>query len=131
MAEINGIQLPFLPIGGVDGLKSRAPVESTEGQKPFEEILKQELEDLKFSNHARQRLESRNISLSTEDRQALGQAVAQAEQKGAQDSLVLLNDLAFIVNVRNKTVITAMTQDQMKDNVFTNIDSAIIASSSK
>ncbi len=131
MSEIDGVKLPFLPIGGVEGLKTRVPVELPEDSKPFDEILQNELDDLKFSNHAQQRLESRNIALSSDDKQAIQKAVSQAEQKGAQDSLVLLKDLAFIVNVRNKTVITAMTQDQMKDNVFTNIDSAIIATSTK
>jgi len=55
--------------------------------------------------------------------------VTRADEKGAKDSLVLLRDLAFIVNVKNRTVVTAVDGEHLKDNVFTNIDSAVIAQS--
>jgi len=128
MAEtiINGVQVPFVPVRGVDGLKERPPI-GVPQEGAFEKILQQELKELKFSKHAQERLSSRNIQLSTEDVSTLGQAVAKAQEKGSQDSLVLLRDMAFIVNVPNKTVVTAMDSEQMKNNVFTNIDSAVIA----
>jgi flagellar operon protein len=53
--------------------------------------------------------------------------VDRAEEKGARDSLVLLRDMAFIVSVSNRTVVTAMDGERLKENVFTNIDSAVIA----
>lgn len=123
---INGINVPFIPARGVDGLKERTPVGLPQ-DGAFENILQKELKDLKFSKHAQDRLASRNIRLSGDDLATLGAAVDKAGQKGGQDSLVLLRDMAFIVSVPNKTVVTAMDADQVKDNVFTNIDSAVIA----
>ncbi len=127
MAEyVNGVSVPFLPVGGVDGLKQRSPVEAPP-ERSFEEVFQTELKELTFSKHAQQRLESRNVHLDQADLQRLGSAVDRAEQKGAQESLVLLRDMAFVVSVRNRTVITAMGGDHLKENVFTNIDSAVIA----
>jgi flagellar operon protein len=54
------------------------------------------------------------------------EAVAKAESKGVKDTLVLMDDLAFVVNIRNKTVITAVNSNELKENVFTNIDGAVI-----
>jgi flagellar operon protein len=82
---------------------------------------------LKFSKHAQDRLASRNIQLSGDDLSTLGRAVSKAGEKGSQDSLVMLRNMAFIVSVRNRTVVTAMDADQMQENVVTNIDSAVIA----
>lgn len=94
---------------------------------PFNRFLEQELTGVKFSQHAKQRLESRNIRLSSADIEKLNGAVEKAATKGAKESLVLMNnDLALIVSVKNKTVITAMDGASIKDNVFTNIDSAVI-----
>jgi flagellar operon protein len=67
------------------------------------------------------------MNLSNDDLQQLTNAVQKADTKGANESLVLLRDMAFVVNVKNKTVITAIDSDRLKENVFTNIDSAIIA----
>lgn len=94
---------------------------------PFNKILEQELSGVKFSQHALQRLETRNIKLNQSEMAKLNSAVEKAAQKGAKESLVLMNnDLALIVSVKNKTVITAMDGASIKDNVFTNIDSAVI-----
>ena len=123
---INGVQVPFLPAGGVGALKER-PAPGSAGGTQFDEIFRKELNDLKFSKHAQDRLASRNIRLSQDDMTSLGAAVAKAGDKGGRDSLVLLRDMAFIVSVPNRTVVTAMDAAQMKENVFTNIDSAVIA----
>ena len=80
----------------------------------------------KFSKHASQRLESRNISLSEEQNARLEDGVEQAHAKGIKDSLVLVDSLAFIVNVPSKTVVTAMDQTETQSNTFTNIDGAVI-----
>ena len=97
----------------------------------FEEILNQkrtssESSELKFSKHAAMRLENRNINLSAEQSQRLENGVQKASEKGIKESLVLIDSLAFIVNVPNKTVVTAMDQGESIDNIFTNIDGAVI-----
>lgn len=97
----------------------------------FEEILNQKREasessELKFSKHAAMRLEDRNISLSEEQSQRLENGVQKASEKGIKESLVLIDSLAFIVNVPNKTVVTAMDKGESSDNIFTNIDGAVI-----
>lgn len=81
---------------------------------------------LKFSNHALERIRSRGIGINPENLSRLQGAVDKAEKKGARDSLVLMGDSAFVVSVKNKTVVTVMDRAMMKDNVFTNIDSTII-----
>ena len=97
-------------------------------QKSFEEILKEkqttDQSGIKFSKHASMRLNDRNITLSAEQNERLENAVKEADNKGVNESLVL--DLAFIVNVPNRTVITAMEQGETNSNVFTNIDGAVI-----
>jgi len=94
----------------------------------FGEIFKTKVsEELKFSAHASSRLKSRNIEMTPEIMGKLEKAVEGAQNKGARDSLILVKDLAFIVNIPNKTVITAMDGESIKDNVFTNIDSTVIA----
>jgi flagellar operon protein len=84
-------------------------------------------DSVKFSSHAIQRLQKRNIEVTAEDIGKINSAVAKAEQKGALESLVLVDDLALIVSIKNKTVITAMDKASMKEQVVTNIDSAVIA----
>ena len=81
---------------------------------------------IKFSGHAQTRLASRQITLSDSDVARLGQAMTKAATKGAKDSLVLLDKTAFVVSVANRTVITAVASDALKENIFTNIDSAMI-----
>ena len=81
---------------------------------------------IKFSGHAQTRLASRQITLSDSDVARLGQAMTKAATKGAKDSLVLMDKTAFVVSVANRTVITAVASDALKENIFTNIDSAMI-----
>lgn len=95
----------------------------------FEEILKQthvQSQELKFSKHASMRLESRNIELSSEQKERLEYGTVKAKEKGIRESLVIVDSLAFIVNVPNKTVVTAMEQSESNDNIYTNIDGAVI-----
>ncbi|HSQ76421.1 MAG TPA: TIGR02530 family flagellar biosynthesis protein [Bacteroidota bacterium] len=123
---INGVRVPFLPARGVDGLKQRTQTGGTR-ESSFENVLQEELRGLTFSRHARERLEARNMQLNEADMTTLQLAVNRAEEKGVRDSLVLLRDMAFIVSVPNRTVVTAMDSEHLKENVFTNIDSAVIA----
>jgi flagellar operon protein len=83
---------------------------------------------LKFSAHAIQRLQSRNIALSAEDVQRMSLMADKAAAKGAQHSLFMLRDVGMIVSIKNRTVITAVDSDSMRENVFTNIDSAAVIS---
>ena len=81
--------------------------------------------ELTFSKHANERLINRNISLSDEQMERLNEAAALADSKGIKESLVMVDDLAFIVNVKNSTVVTALGGSDNK--VITNIDGAVIA----
>lgn len=95
----------------------------------FAELLKKELtrpEAVHFSKHATQRLQSRNIQLTSLDETRLSQGIDRAASKGAQDSLIVLRDLAFIVNVQSRTVVTAVAEENFRESVFTNIDSAVL-----
>ncbi|MBC7526883.1 MAG: flagellar protein [Chthonomonadaceae bacterium] len=82
---------------------------------------------VKFSAHAQTRLQSRQISLQASHLDRLDGAVQRAQSKGSRDALVLMDDLAMVVSVLNKTVVTVVDRDNLKGNVFTNIDSAVIA----
>lgn len=98
----------------------------------FDSVLRQKLlkseepATLKFSKHAANRLVDRNITLSDSQMERLSDGARKAGEKGIQDSLVIVDELAFIVNIPNKTVITAMDQTETDENVFTNIDGAVI-----
>jgi flagellar operon protein len=81
---------------------------------------------LKFSAHALQRIERRGISVDEPTLERLESGVQRAAAKGARDSLVLVDDTAFVVSVPNRTVITAVDREHMREQVFTNIDSAVI-----
>lgn len=81
---------------------------------------------LKVSNHAQTRLQSRDLQMDGDQWNRVLNGIEKAAQKGAKESLVMVDDVALVVSVRNRTVITAVGQDQLKENVFTNIDSAVI-----
>ncbi|MBN1826860.1 MAG: hypothetical protein JW958_11395 [Candidatus Eisenbacteria bacterium] len=110
------------PAGG------NATVSRTSEGKAFDEVWSEACErhQLKFSQHAQQRLHSRNVNLGESELSRLGDAVGRAGEKGAKESLVLLDELAFVVSVKNRTVVTAM-QSRQSSGVFTAIDSAVIA----
>jgi len=96
----------------------------------FENFLQQAIDKgtgVKFSKHAEMRMQARNIDLTQTQKDKINNAVSTAQQKGVKDSLVILDDMAFVVNVNSKTVITAVNNNELKKNVFTNIDGAIFA----
>lgn len=106
----------------------------TEGAS-FRQIFQQEVgrgQGLRFSAHAQDRLASRHIQLPPETLSKLTEAIDRAADKGARDALVLLpgasrrEDLALLVSVTNRTVITAMDGERIRENIFTNIDSAVV-----
>ncbi len=116
-----------VPVQGT-GSTEATPKATTAGELSFGQLISQQLNsaELKFSAHAQARLNSRNIVLSAGDLQRLRQGVAQAAAKGARESLVLKDNVAFVVSVKNATVITAVDAQSMQGSVFTNIDSAVI-----
>lgn len=134
--------LPLDPgLGRATGISSNRPsgkVDKVTGGG-FQDLLQTELRKsspgrgpLKFSAHAQQRMASRQIQLGRDAMQRLDQAVTRAAEKGAKDALVLMpgatrsEDLAFVVSVTNRTVITAMDGEHITENIFTNIDSAMV-----
>ena len=95
----------------------------------FQDVLskvKSSSEEVKLSKHAKIRLEQRNISLTEADMKKIDEAIDKADKKGIKDALILMDNKAFVANVKNKTIITASTNEQLKENVFTNIDGAVI-----
>lgn len=124
--------------GKVPGVTSPAHPEAAKARpaaaEPFGSVLRQQQGEMaggvaapvKFSAHAQQRLASRGIRLDDSDVKRIGEAVDRAQKKGARESLLVLRDLALIVSVPHRTVITAVDGSSMRENVFTNIDSAVI-----
>ncbi len=103
---------------------------STKGKGDFDKAFNNEIKKqqaVKFSGHALNRLVQRGINLSKNQMDKLQSAVEKAGLKGSRDSLVLLNELAFVVSVKDRTVVTALHTNSMKESIFTNIDSTVIA----
>ena len=122
-SQLNGV-LPVSPAQKTDAGKKL-----TAGALSFGQVLEKQLgqsEELRFSAHAQSRITSRNIQLSSDDLSRLKQGVAQAAAKGSREALVLKDGQAFVVSVKNNTVITAVDAVSMRGNVFTNIDAAVI-----
>ncbi len=119
-------------IGRVSDSSQRTPATKRQvnGGSNFDSILKEKLKgsnDIKFSRHAEMRMQMRNIQLTELQVDKISKAIDKAEDKGVRDSLVLMDNLAFVVNVKNRTVITAVNSSELKENVFTNIDGAVFA----
>lgn len=145
--KIGGIGLPEGSTGlsGLSG--AAAAIRSPRGAESaaFDQILQQTLSAagasvtpteatagsdsarVRFSTHAQQRMAQASVELGPQALAKLEAAVDKAGKKGGKESLILLDDLAFVVSVRNRTVITAVGADRLADNVFTNIDSVVIA----
>jgi flagellar operon protein len=120
-------------LGSVRDLKNlekNAPLKDVPGQdssKAFSDLLVDKMgEELRFSQHAMKRMETRGIDLSSSDILKMQDAVKKAHEKGAKESLILSDKGAFVVSVKNNTVITAIDKGSLKENVFTNIDSTIM-----
>ncbi len=102
-------------------------------QQSFQEVLSKVNEKsiendskVKFSKHATNRLSQRNITLTDKELEQIDKAIDKASSKGIKDALILMDNKAFVANVKNKTIITASTNEQLKENVFTKIDGAVI-----
>lgn len=99
------------------------------GSGRFDQLLQNKIDQggIKFSRHATARIESRGIDFNANQMQRLETAISQVSAKGGKESLVMLDDTALVVSVKNDTVVTVVDREQLKNNVFTNIDSAVIA----
>lgn len=117
----------IVPVGPGGGQPNATVQPAQRATQEFKDVWDQACEKnrLRFSRHAIERLETRNVALGNADLERLGSAVSKAGEKGARESLVLVDELAFVVSIRNRTVITAMQSP--KDGVFTSIDCAVIA----
>ncbi len=126
----NQIINPIIPGKVHAPVHRRMPIAKSYSQNvsgsSFAELLEQKVHGIKFSKHAQQRLAARGIKLSSSQLTRLSDAVRKLHAKGARESLVLLDNLALVVSVKNDTVITAMSGNTMNENVFTNIDSTIV-----
>lgn len=137
-----GLSRDMLLEGKLDSIRQRRPeldrgldqAKEKPAAKPFSELLEERIQDkvgpkdegLKFSAHAQTRLESRGIHLNGDDMLKLQDAVNRVRDKGSKESLILTDKAAFIVSVKNQTVITAVDRESLKENIFTNIDSTIM-----
>ncbi|MBQ8412062.1 MAG: flagellar protein [Lachnospiraceae bacterium] len=127
---MNGFETRILSIEQATGIflnqNNKISAESSSKENiSFQDILSRKSEEVRFSKHANQRLESRNITLTDNQMDRLNQGINQARGKSINESLVMMDNLAFIVNIKNNTVVTALEQGE-DGNVFTNIDGAVI-----
>ena len=119
---VRGVQPPVVGRTGNTG----APAKKGD----FAATLVQETErrqSLQISSHAQKRLESSQVKFTDADIQRIDGAVARAGEKGSNQSLIMLDDLALVVSIKNKVVITAVDEARTKEGIFTNIDSVVIA----
>jgi flagellar operon protein len=110
--------------GGVQA--ARPPAAAGAG---FDHLLRKRMQQpgqVRFSGHALERLQRRGVAMDTATMARLADGVERAAAKGSRDALVMIDQTAFVVSVQNRTVITAVPTQSMRDRVFTNIDSAVI-----
>lgn len=120
------------PVNPVTSGTSVRPGERTEQSGGFGDLLRQELQKagqqstgIAFSKHAMSRVEERGIQVTPDLMVQLASTVEKAQAKGATNIVAMDANRAFIINVPSAKVITAISQDEMKENIFTNIDGAV------
>jgi len=121
---------PALVAPGAGGLGAPGPAARPAPPAPsrsFGDVLAERTPAVALSGHAVERLRRRGIELDATTMQRLSGGLDRAATKGSRESVVFVDDTAFVVSVRNRTVITAVDSAHMRDHVFTNIDSAVIA----
>lgn len=114
---------------GVDNNKTGVAKAKTEVKSSgisFEDVLNGRNEEIKFSWHAQKRIEERKISIDEADLAKLQRGIDKLKEKGGRESVVVVNDNAYVVSVKNNTVVTVIDDSNLKENVFTNIDSMIM-----
>lgn len=119
---------PNIKISALNDYGMRDRILQQEKDNRFGQILQQKIEnrEVKFSKHATQRAAERGITIEDKLLRDIGEAVEKAKEKGVKDIVVIGRQGAFVVNVENKTVVTSMNTMEMKNNIFTNIDGAVM-----
>lgn len=92
----------------------------------FKKVLDNAGNDIKFSKHAVERINNRNIFINKKDVVRINKGIQKAREKGITQALILMDNRAFIASVKSNTIITTINSDKLKDNVFTNIDGAVV-----
>lgn len=82
---------------------------------------------MEYTKHAKKRMEQRNITLNSNSLGRLASMVEKAFKKGSKESLLLVDNVAFIVNIQNNRLVTVMNREEMNENVITNVDSVVFA----
>lgn len=132
--EVNRINGNYTPNNGL-GLNSNLNNSKTldKNQLTFDALVNQKIaetdnskSELHMSKHATNRMAERGMVMSTDLMMSLTEAVEKVRDKGGKDAVMIGKEGAFIVNVPNNVIVTAITQDELKDNVFTNVDSAVL-----
>lgn len=123
---VDPVAVPAVP-GSPQASPAQAPVDPAAFRRALTDQAALNQRAIRFSNHAMQRLERRALSPTGEQLARLGSGVDLAHAKGSRSSVVMVDDLAFVVAVPSRTVVTAIDRDHMKEQIFTNVDSAVIA----
>lgn len=111
---------------GPSSQKGISKPDKPNGPSEFQQILEKESHSLNLSQHAETRIRSREIPWNEALEQRISQGIDQAHSKGSREALIIADNVAVIANVKSRTVVTAMDKSQLKDRVFTNIDSAVL-----
>lgn len=117
---------PAQPIKPVQGQNTPQPQPANSAGTSFADTLTN-VQNLRFSNHAQKRMQVRDINLSDDGIARLAKAVEKADKRGGKESLVMVDDLAFIVNIKDRLVVTALDSGSRGEGVFTKIDSVVFA----
>ncbi len=126
LGRVNGVGAqPVTQASGTVTSNASGTATSADGLSFLETL--ENVQRVRFSNHAQSRMQSRDINLNSENVNRLSDAIDKAEKRGGKSSLVMVDDLAFIVNVQSRTVVTALDKDQRGEGVFTQIDSVVFA----
>ena len=128
---MNGIynNRPLIPVIKPNSTPNTNQRQTVTPNQGFDSLLQQQIykqTEVKFSKHALDRLQSRDIKLTKEDISKINDAVNKAAEKGVKEALIIMGNTALVTSIKNKTVITAATEENLKSSVFTNIDGAII-----
>ena len=105
--------------------KNDIALKNNKSGRDFAGVFKQELNNLVFSKHAINKIEHRGIDINEKTLEKINSAMDKLQSKGSRDSLVFIEDVAYVVNPNSKVIITAVDKENLKENVFTGIDSAI------
>jgi flagellar operon protein len=121
-------------IASTPATPEKKPAPPPGGKSEFHELLQKSVEGsapaaekrLNFSQHADTRIRSRSIDWNEDLEKRVVAGLDAAEAKGSRETLILADGIALIANVKSRTVVTAMDRSQLKDRIFTNIDSTVL-----